>query len=90
MENNVQDWLNKINLEEDSEYTLYDINPILMERYANYKSKEYQKSILTFRSKLQYIDCTPGNSVCICLPNDDYCIDLQTFFDEHFNIQHGK
>ena len=47
-----KEWLCYINEKEGSEYTVYDCDDIIMERYANYKTMMLQAKILEFRLKL--------------------------------------
>lgn len=63
-----------------------------MERYANYKTKELQAQILTFRMKLKDIDCSPGGSIGIGIDNQLFMEPLEKYYDKHFNItseRHG-
>lgn len=65
---------------------------ILMERYANYCTRELEAKVLGFRNNLDNIDCTAGGSIVMCLPDAEHCLDLQTFYDKHFNLttqRHG-
>ena len=86
---NAQEWLNEEGFKntvllKDTGYD-YPVS-ILMERYANYKTKELEAKVLDFRNNLDNIDCTAGGSIVMCLPNVGHCEDLQTFYDTHFNL----
>lgn len=71
---NAEEWLLDINEKEGSEYPVYDCSPVLMERYANYKTKEIYCLIFSFRNK---IALNGGLS--------DFTILKK--FDEHFKIE---
>lgn len=47
-----EQWVKHINETEDSQYSAYDCNFKMMERYANYRTKELMISIFRFRDKL--------------------------------------
>jgi len=50
---NFEEWLDKINKEEGSEYSIYDADPVLAERYKNQCLKELNGLILSFRMKIR-------------------------------------
>lgn len=84
MESNIQTWLDEINESEGSEYTLMDCNPILMERYANYKTRQFQVGILTFRMKVkELIEYSERDYELTMNELDNFL----KFYDEHFNIE---
>jgi len=58
---------------------------LLMERYANYKTRDFQAKILIFRQKLKKIDTSIGGTICIW-DEDNGLIKLESYYDEHFNI----
>ena len=69
------DWLNS----KGSTYTTYDCNPVLMEDYANYKTKEIYGLLFDFR-----------NMIVLNGGLSDFTILRK--FDEHFKItadRHG-
>lgn len=75
-----KDWINYINETEDSQYSIYDSNIVLMERYANYKTKELYSKIVEFRNGLLACalqETKEGEEA-------EYWLKL---FDKHFNIE---
>ena len=75
---NFENWMDRINKEEGSEYSIYDADPILVERYKNYCTKELQCLIFGFRNKIK--------SDWMEMPyryNEDFLKE----FDNHFNIE---
>lgn len=71
---NAEEWLLDVNEKEGSEYTVYDCSPVLMERYANYKTKELYILLFRFRNE-------------IALNGGLYNFKLLKKFDKHFKIE---
>lgn len=67
-------WLDMVNEIEGSEFSLYDCNPILAERYANYKTREIFGLLFEFRNK-------------ILLNGGISDFSILRKFDEHFKIE---
>ena len=82
MENNIQNWLNMINDQEGSEYTLYDCNPVLIERYKNFCTKELEALILGFRQKVNDINSN--------IEYEMFCEDFINNYDKYFNIKTNR
>ncbi len=61
-------------------------NPVqIMERYANYKTRDFQEKILGFRQKLKNVDTSIEGTICIW-NEDDALIKLESYYDNFFNI----
>lgn len=75
-----KDWINYINETEDSQYSVYDSNIVLMERYANYKNKELYIKIFEFRNMLKHFSSQENSEAEMC----EY---LLYQFDKDFNIE---
>lgn len=65
-----KEWLNYINEKEEREFSIYDCDDIIMERYANYRTMVLQAKILEFRVKLPLYTF----------------LTIQDNYDKHFNI----
>jgi len=65
-----KEWLYYINEKEGSEFTIYDCDDLIMERYANYRTMLLQSKILEFKVKLPLYTF----------------LTIQDKYDEHFNI----
>lgn len=63
-------WLNYINKKEGSEFSIYDCNELIMERYANYRTMQLQAKILDFKVKLPLYTF----------------LTIQNEYNKHFNI----
>lgn len=80
---NAQEWLNKN--EEIEMYSLINYIP-LMEKYANYKTRDLEAKILTFRDRLKTtVDVSLGGTIVMKNYNDEY-YNIVDIFDEYFNI----
>jgi hypothetical protein len=73
--------VNKLNKDENSQWSDYDCNYSIMEEYANYKNKMLEDKILRFRQTLLHLneDSVHGH-------NRYYTFCLEEF-DKHFNIK---
>ena len=69
-----KEWLSYINEKKGSEFTIYDCDDLIMERYANYRTMLLQAKILEFRVKLPLYTF----------------LTIQDNYDEHFNITTEK
>lgn len=77
----VKEWVEEYNKETDSQYSDYDCNYSIMEKYANYKNRILEDKILRFRQTLLHLneDSVHGH-------NRYYTFCLEEF-DRHFNIK---
>lgn len=81
-----KEWLNYINEREGSKFSIYDCDYLIMERYANYVTRELQAKIFEFRRDITedlYID--EGGLVTIYKGIDNN-LTLLDFYNKHFNI----
>lgn len=80
------EWLCYINEKEGSEYTVYDCDDIIMERYANYKTMMLQVKIFEFRRDIiEDLNIDEGGLVTIYKGIDNN-LTLLDAYNKHFNI----
>lgn len=79
---NAQEWFTK-NLGIGD---LDDITVNIMERYANYKTRELEEKILAFKNELYNLDATASGTVFISPSSGDRHIDVVGYYMEFFNI----
>ena len=91
MENNIlsaEEWLEKEELVGEWKSVFSPSLSVLMERYANYKSRMLQAKILGFRQMLQNVDTSVGGTVIISSSNDDLDgFEIKRYYDNYFKIE---
>lgn len=78
--------INEYSAEHHAFLTLFETSIPLMERYANYKTKELQAQILNFRNIIKNdLSVDEGGVVTIYKGHNDN-LELLDAYDKHFNL----
>jgi hypothetical protein len=83
-----KEWVENLNKETGSEHSDYSCNYLMMERYANYKSRIFQAEILQFRNFLESEQRrNTTNSDFLVKEEMSYLFNyLLRLYDKHFGI----